>query len=131
MEARKEWELTVFEDAGVDNEAIRSYLEQLCMSDKETAAAFKDLRGDVEDFERGLEGYTHFNTSTLRWVISGLSVSDLLSNEKCAALRDFLNNEVILNELCDVLNMRMAALDRWTWGDFVALEQRRKINGGW
>jgi len=32
-------------------------------------------------------------------------------------------------ELCDILNIRMAALDRWTWGPHVLLEQRRKING--
>ncbi|KAG9186869.1 hypothetical protein G6011_09977 [Alternaria panax] len=38
--------------------------------------------------------------------------------------------DVILAELCDILNVRMAALDRWTWGPYVLLEQRRKINGG-
>lgn len=37
--------------------------------------------------------------------------------------------ETILTELCDILNMRMAALDRWTWGPQVLVEQRRKING--
>ncbi|KAL1791924.1 hypothetical protein ACET3X_009675 [Alternaria dauci] len=37
--------------------------------------------------------------------------------------------DVILAELCDILNVRITALDRWTWGPFVLLEQRRKING--
>ncbi|KNG51508.1 hypothetical protein TW65_01523 [Stemphylium lycopersici] len=36
---------------------------------------------------------------------------------------------VILTELSDILNVRMTALDRWTWGSEVSLEQRRKING--
>jgi hypothetical protein len=66
---------------------------------------------------------------TLRWVIEGLRNSDLLPNEKREVLKDFLSNEVILAEIGDVLSMRLAALDRWTWGDHVPLEQRRKLNG--
>jgi hypothetical protein len=36
---------------------------------------------------------------------------------------------VVLREIGDVLSMRLSALDRWSWGDHVPLEQRRKVNG--
>ena len=39
------------------------------------------------------------------------------------------SREVILNEICDILNIRLKALDRWTWVSYVMLEQRRKLNG--
>ncbi len=56
--------------------------------------------------------------------------SDLLSDEKRSVLRDFLRNETLLGELADVLNMRMADLDSWSWGSGgVPVEQRRKISG--
>jgi hypothetical protein len=46
-------------------------------------------------------------------------------------LKDFLSNDVILGEIGDVLSMRLSALDRWSWGDHVPLEQRRKLNGSY
>lgn len=132
LEARKGWEKRVFEEGQVDVQALNSYLEKLFISNKKDAASgLRDLKQAVEEFETELSNSSQFNVPTLRWVIKGLAASDLLSNEKREALKDFLSNDVILNELADVLNMRMIALDRWTWGEFVALEQRRKINGGW
>jgi hypothetical protein len=71
-----------------------------------------------------------FHTSRhLLIVIAGLQSSDLLNNEKREVLKDFLSNDVILAEIADVLNMRIAALSRWTWGDHVPIEQRRRLNG--
>jgi hypothetical protein len=37
--------------------------------------------------------------------------------------------EIILEEISDILNIRRRALDRWSWGDYVLLEQRKKLNG--
>ncbi len=42
-----------------------------------------------------------------------------------------MDNNVILSEIADVLNMRMAALDSWSWGSSVSVEQKRHINGGY
>lgn len=130
LAARAEWEKSVFEAAVVDVEALKAYLEELFITDKKpSAAAISDLRTKVEDFENELARPDQFNVPTLRWVIKGLQASDLLPNEKREVLEDFLSNDVILVEIGDVLSMRLAALDRWTWGDHVPLEQRRKLNG--
>lgn len=132
LEARAEWEKVVFEPARVDINALKGYLEELFIAKKKSVAkAMRDLREKVQQFENGLSGPTQFNVQTLKWVIQGLQSSDLLSNEKREVLKDFLSNDIILAEIADVLNMRMAALGRWTWGDHVPLEQRRKLNGSY
>lgn len=131
LAARVEWEKNVFEPANMDVQALKLYLEQLFILDKkEGAAAIRILRDKVEDFESTLNHPSQFTVHTLRSTIQGLQNSDLLSNEKREALKDFLSNDVILTEIADILNVRMTALDRWTWGDYVSLEQRRKLNGG-
>ena len=130
LAARAEWEKNVFEPAQVDVQSLEAYLNRLFIEDnKEGAAAIRELRKKVESFESNLDNASQFNIYNLRTTIKGLQSSDLLSNEKREALRDFLSNDVILTEIADILNVRMAALDRWTWGDYVSLEQRRKLNG--
>lgn len=130
LAARSEWEKSVFEPAVVDVNALKGYLEQLFIKDKNSAAStIKELHTKVEQFEHSLSGPAQFNVPTLRWVIKGLQASDLLPNEKREVLKDFLSNDVILGEIGDVLSMRISALSRWTWGDHVPLEQRRKLNG--
>ncbi|KAK6849976.1 hypothetical protein PG995_013809 [Apiospora arundinis] len=111
LEAKQQWEQDVFVPAEVDEAGLSRFLKELF------------------DFERKLAEPNQFNAYTLKWVIGGLLASDRLSNEKCEALRDFVKNDIILGEIADVLNMRLSALDTWSWGDNVPLEQRRKISG--
>ncbi|KAK5953175.1 hypothetical protein OHC33_005743 [Knufia fluminis] len=128
LEARQKWEQTIFEEATVDEAAIRGYLEK-SFGGKETQKAIENLRQTVSNIEKTLAGSNQFNGRTLRWVIKGLLASDLLTNEKRQVLRDFQSNDVILTELADVLNMRMASLDSWSWGSEVPVEARRRLNG--
>ncbi|KAF3040871.1 hypothetical protein E8E12_001913 [Didymella heteroderae] len=130
LEARKEWEKSVFESGAVNLPALNAYLERLFISDKKAvASAIMELRRKVADFEVNLANSSQFTPHTMRWVIKSLQGSDLLLNDKREVLSDFLSNDVILAEIADVLNMRMEALDRWGWGDHVLLEQRRSIGG--
>lgn len=130
LKARREWEKSVFEPAAVNLPALYTYLERLFIADKKAvASAILELRRKVADFELRLASSPQFNAHTMRWVIKSLQASDILSNDKREVLSDFLSNDVILAEISDVLNMRMEALDRWGWGDYVLLEQRRSIGG--
>ena len=91
--SRAEWEKDVFNAAEVDEQALRSYLDELFKTDsKDGSAAILKLRQKVEDFELSFKSSTSFNNSTLRSTIKGLLNSNLLSNEKREALRDFLSN---------------------------------------
>jgi hypothetical protein len=130
LASRAEWEKNVFEPAAVDVPALKEYLKQLFIVDaKEGLSAINDLRKKVEEFEASLSGAAQLTVHTLRWVIQGLQASDLLPNEKREVLKDFLGNDVILAEIGDVLSMRLSAVDRWSWGSHVPLEQRRLVNG--
>ncbi|KAJ9651300.1 hypothetical protein H2198_009422 [Neophaeococcomyces mojaviensis] len=128
IEARRKWEEGVFEEAPVDQSVILEYLKQL-FSAKETQQALKILRQEVSNIENVLAARNQFNHYSLQWIIKGLLASDLLTDEKRQVLRDFQSNDVILTELADVLNMRMSALQNWSWGSEVAVEQRRQLNG--
>ncbi|OTA54200.1 hypothetical protein K449DRAFT_358631 [Hypoxylon sp. EC38] len=132
-DARQQWERTVFEPAKVDEEKLRSYLDQLFgTKDTVTPARLKALNGlrdSIVDFENQMSMPNQFNHKTLKWVADGLLSSGLLSDEKRGVLKDFKNNPIILGEVADVLNMRITALDSWSWGPSIPLEQRRQITG--
>ena len=128
LEARAKWEQAVFQEAKVDHPAIQNFLNQLFQS-RDSKKALLQLRKDIAGIETSLSSPNQFNINTLTWTIKGLLASDLLTNEKREVLRDFQSNHVILIELADVLNMRMTALDSWTWGSEVPVEARRQLNG--
>ncbi|KPI36782.1 uncharacterized protein AB675_11805 [Cyphellophora attinorum] len=132
MEARENWAKDVFEAADVDSPRIQAYLREL-FSDpgdgKHMAKAHQALKRSITSFQNELSQPDQFNETVLKWVIKGLLKTDLLTEDKRNVLRDFLSNAIILNELADVLNLRMTSLDAWSWGDRVPLEQKRKIQG--
>ncbi|KAI5921478.1 hypothetical protein F4810DRAFT_712513 [Camillea tinctor] len=132
-DSRIEWERVVFEPASMDKYSLNAYLNSLFgfMSQEKTASAkaLEKLRQDVISFEITMAAPKQFDSATLSWISDGLLASDLLTDEKREVLRDFKNNPVILGEIADVLNMRLGALDSWSWGHNVPLEQRRKISG--
>ena len=133
LESRRNWEQIAFEESKVDSKAIDDMLHGLFEStpddSKHLLKALEGLRKKVEDFERTLAEPDNFDYDSLQWTIKGLLASDLLDDEKREVLRDFLGNETILGEIADVLNMRLMALEDWSWSDEVLLEQRRQLNG--
>ncbi|KAI5458984.1 hypothetical protein BGZ63DRAFT_490837 [Mariannaea sp. PMI_226] len=135
LESRIEWEKTVFEPADTNEVALQEYLDHLFgLGDKKKKAiktALTNVRDAVKQFESQISTPDQFHPNNLRWVISSLQSSDLLSNEKREVLKDFEGNDVILKEIADVLNMRIGALDTWTWSAEapVPVEMHRKISG--
>jgi hypothetical protein len=128
LESRAEWEHAVFEPFQTDEETILQYLSAL-FGQKQSSRALAALKKTLEQFENQLAAPGQFDHYVLLWTIKGLLSSDLLTDDKRAVLKDFKENPTILAEVADVLNMRMAALDTWTWGDSVSIEQRKKLNG--
>lgn len=129
------WEKMAFDPPHVDEAALRKYLDHLFGANnntkKDIQAALSSLRESVYHFELRLSQPNQFTPTSLKWVIKGLLSSDQLTNEKREVLKDFNDNRIILNEIADVLNMRLAALSSWTWSGEapVPVELRRKING--
>jgi hypothetical protein len=117
-EGRAQWERLVFEPLETDHDAITQYLKGLFGNHGRKNQAMKALdalQKSVETFEYNLSTPGQFNEGVLRWTINGLLASGLLSEEKRAALKDFLISPIILIEVADVLNMRMASIDTWSW----------------
>ncbi|KAL8783648.1 MAG: hypothetical protein Q9195_009322 [Heterodermia aff. obscurata] len=133
LESRRKWEDSVFQTTEVDRSAVTTLLHDVFEStpedSKHLVKGLQQIREGVEKFEKELAVPDNFNSRSLIWTIKGLVASDLLDDEKRAALRDFMGNPTILNEVADVLNMRMVGLEDWSWGSEVLLEQRRRLNG--
>jgi hypothetical protein len=128
LESRTEWERAVFEPFQTNERVISGYLSVL-FGNKSSSQALAVLKTAVETFETQLTAPGQFSHSVLLWTIKGLLSSDLLADDKRAVLKDFKANPTILAEVADVLNMRLAALDSWSWGESVPIEQRKKLNG--
>jgi hypothetical protein len=127
---RVQWEDYVFNAHETDTTAIKIYLDKLFNSSKIIKEAFSTLTKSTKAFEKQMFETVHFDETSLKWVIKGILRSDLVTDEKRKVLRDFLGNDIVLQEIADVLNMRMSSLDKWKWdpqGTFV--EQRRQLNG--
>lgn len=117
-EGRAQWEKLVFEPFETNHDVITQYLRALFGNhgrNKQVLNALSILRKSVETFEYNISTSNQFNEEVLRWTINGLLASGLLSEEKRAALKDFLISPIILVEVADVLNMRMASIDTWSW----------------
>ncbi|KAF1815154.1 hypothetical protein P152DRAFT_506011 [Eremomyces bilateralis CBS 781.70] len=133
LQSRMEWEMSVFEPVEIDVAALKLYLGKVFGVNEEdkggVRVAIKNLRLQVETFERDMASANPFTVDTLTWTIEGLSTSDLLDDDQRSVLKDILGNDIILNEIADVLNLRLSALNEWNWGEFVPVEQRRSVTG--
>ena len=110
VEGRRKWEESVFQAKEIDEAAVNKLLVDLFEvtpnDSKHVLNATKILRKKVQFFEHDLtSGSQQLDLATLKSTIHGLIASDLLDDEKRAALRDFVGNKTILNEILDVLNM--------------------------
>ncbi|KAK2801455.1 hypothetical protein FQN51_005349 [Onygenales sp. PD_10] len=130
-EQRAQWEKLVFEPAETDPVAIERYLNNLFTSTRLSEQALKDLRKEVKAFSKEvLTTQDAFNTTSLKWVTRGVIDSDIFSPEKVNSLKIFLQNDDVAQEVADVLNMRLAQLDTWSWGsEAIPVEMRRQLNG--
>lgn len=131
-EQRAIWENLVFSPADVDPQCIEMYLDRLFNRTKLSQQALKELREQKKTFGSDMksEARNSFNISKLKTVSQSLLASDLISSEKMTILKEFLRNDEVAQEVVDVLNLRFAALDRWSWPEEgVSVEMRRQLNG--
>ncbi|KAK6507066.1 hypothetical protein TWF481_005517 [Arthrobotrys musiformis] len=127
---RAMWEAYVFNEKEVDTKAIKTYLEGLFSNNpsKEVRLAFEDLRVKVGNLQRFWQN-SPFEVETVSSTIKTLLRIDVINDKKKATLKGFLGNDVVLKEIADVLNMRMASRKSFTWEGVSVIEQRRQLNG--
>jgi hypothetical protein len=126
------FESVVFEPLETDEKEIRSFLDRL-FPDEESQKALEQLRKKIADASSTFMSETSpFNEDSLTSCIKGLLTEDILSDEKQAILRDFLESEVAKAEIADVLNMRFSDLKQWHWDagkDGIRVMPRAGLNG--
>ncbi|KAK3343961.1 hypothetical protein B0T25DRAFT_522006 [Lasiosphaeria hispida] len=126
------FEAVVFEPRETSDSEIRSFLDNL-FPDEESQTALEKLRGDIAEASEDLMNETApFDDESLTNCIKGLLTEDILSDEKQAILRDFLESDVAKVEISDVLNMRYSDLKHWHWDagkDGIRVMPRAGLNG--
>ncbi|KAL1983838.1 hypothetical protein VTN96DRAFT_9839 [Rasamsonia emersonii] len=130
-EQRAIWESLVFSAADLDPTRVEDYLDRLFCRTKLSRQALKELRERIRIFGVELMADREcFIIHTLKLVSASLLRSDLLSPEKTAILKEFMRNNEVAQEVADVLNLRFAFLDNWSWEpDGLPVEMRRQLNG--
>lgn len=127
---RREWESIVFAEGSTSNPAaIKMYLTSIFGSTSKAKRMVKEpldtLRECMRTFNLGV-----FDIPALETCIKGLLETEMLSEEKRKVLTDLRNNPAILQELVDVLNMQLDALESWSWGEeAIPVNVRRALNG--
>lgn len=127
----EKFESVVFTPLETDVAAIEDLLNGL-FATKEAEKALSYLRYRIRTFGEGMAANSRpFDLPTLKWVITGLLGSDLISDFKKNTLEAFLKDDVVLLEIADVLNMRFVDLESWTWDaeDGIPVQPRRQLNG--
>ncbi|SPO01781.1 uncharacterized protein DNG_04454 [Cephalotrichum gorgonifer] len=126
------FEEVVFSPLETDEVQIDLYMNGLFPSEdsNKALAALRKKIGDESDSL--MRSSSPFTNETLNWSIRALLAEDLLSDEKQVILRDFLENDMVLGEIADVLNMRFADFDSWEWDagpDGIPVLPRQQLNG--
>lgn len=132
QQLRDKFEAVIFTPLETDEVEIDNYLTDLFATDTGTRGLERlrrEVRGHGEDAFKKTDP---FDQTSIKWCIRGLLKEDLLREDKRVILQDFLQDEVALGEICDVLNMKYKDLKNWSWdaGDGgMPVEPRRQLNG--
>ncbi|KAI0202569.1 hypothetical protein F4808DRAFT_449627 [Astrocystis sublimbata] len=128
----EKFEHVVFEPLETDEARIEQYLESL-FSGEEAQKSLGYLRSSIKSQDEILLSKKEpFDYAELEWCINGLLAEDLLSDEKQAVLRKFRDSPVVLEEIANILNMRFADFDNWTWDagvEGIPVLPRQQLNG--
>ncbi|KAK1148124.1 hypothetical protein N8T08_010763 [Aspergillus melleus] len=131
-----QFEKVVFEPLETNPVEIRAFLEGL-FPDEESKKAFEAFQAEMRNeclalWEKNSTGKEVFNIDSLKLCIKGLLKEDILSDAKKEILKYFLDNQVALIEIADVLNMRYDDLSNWEWHageDGIPVLPTQQLNG--
>lgn len=114
------------------HEDILSYVRTLFPS-KEAKLQWDRARGGLYAFgNRHFATGSPFTLTKLKALMQGVLGDILLSDDKKAVLRGFMKDDDVLTEIADVLNMRWADMENWSWEagpEGLHIEPRQQLNG--
>ncbi|KAF2098425.1 hypothetical protein NA57DRAFT_38906 [Rhizodiscina lignyota] len=98
-----------------------------CSKDLEQLRKSMQRKGDIM---RDIK--SPFTTEQLKLCLSGTLQESLFNENKKRTIREFMDNEVVLEEIADVLNMRYNDIENWEWWapqEGIYVYPRRDLNG--
>jgi hypothetical protein len=117
----------IFEPKHFDTVALTPYLTDLF--DEVALEELEKLRIEVKNFSEQLQRKP-ITAVDIRHAIKDILSSALMNEEGRMTLREFAGNCTALDEVANVLTMRLASLESWSWlSTGVAIEMRRHLNG--
>ncbi|KAJ3486652.1 hypothetical protein NLG97_g6571 [Lecanicillium saksenae] len=140
---RQVWESLVTNLRTTDKDNITEFLDDLFHSGprykKESTAVdeLADLRTTLlanmrHSIFHGSNGTIPINVTMVKAAIKAILSADQLGSEKRRAMIDLSSRENVLSEIADILkiDLKLAAIERWSWGDNpIKAEMRKAING--
>ena len=121
----------VFTPKETDEVEIDIYLSSL-FDDDYAKNLLSQLRASISRFASELkQRTTPFDRYVLKDCIKSLLTNELLNNAAKKTLSEFKTNDVVLDEIADVLNLRFSDIDNWSWeaDEGLYYEPRRQTNG--
>jgi hypothetical protein len=129
QEQRKEWESLVFQPLKLDQKHILNALEKTFGS-PEAVQSLDKLRKSMDALCHELLEPSSVNVYQMKQIVNGMISSDLLADCQTAILKQARTSPTWLSEMADVLNLRLASIERWNWEtEAMPLEMRRQLNG--
>ncbi|OAA70250.1 reverse transcriptase [Cordyceps fumosorosea ARSEF 2679] len=142
-EQRQVWESLVTNPRTSDKDKIVEFLDNLFHAaplQKKSSSSVEelaDLRTTLlkkmrKSIFNACKRTIHIDVATVKAAIQAILAADQLTSEKRRAMIDLSNRENVLSEIADILNfdLKLAAVERWSWGDAPIQAQLRKaING--
>ncbi|KAF1840639.1 uncharacterized protein K460DRAFT_320907 [Cucurbitaria berberidis CBS 394.84] len=121
----------VFTPRETDEVEIDTYLSDFFQDDHGTSLLEAIRKANVAFARKLKERATPFDSEILKQCIKALLGNNLLNDDAKNTLSEFTTNEVVLDEIADVLNLRFADLDNWSWqaDEGMYYEPRRQITG--
>jgi hypothetical protein len=121
----------VFTPRETDEVEIDTYLNSL-FDDDHASSLLEEIRTRVKNFGHSFKNRAvPFNNVVLKQCIRALLTNDLLNDEAKMTLTEFSTQDVVLDEIADVLNLRFSDLGNWSWeaDEGMYYEPRRQANG--
>jgi hypothetical protein len=121
----------VFTPLHTDEVEIDNYLGALFEDDHAQSLLDGIRQANVKFAKTFKEQAAPFDRHMLRQCIRALLSNSLLNDDAKDTLSEFTTNEVVLDEISDVLNLRFADFDHWSWqaDEGMYYEPRRQLNG--
>jgi len=116
----------ILQRTNMDTGKLKAYLDEVFSSN---STMLEDMREGMKLFGKDLRNRT-ITADDMRWIVESLLASDLMSPDRRAALREFTDNVTILEEVANVINMRLRTLGSWKWPkEGISVEMRRHLHG--